>query len=206
MINKNINALDRRSFLKASAWFAVAVSVPAFVSCKEDSCIPEESCQTTADILGPFYKAGAPFREDIVPPNSSGTPLIIEGKVFSSCDKVISNALVEIWNANAEGQYDTSSQYLFRGSFKTAEDGVYRFKTIIPGKYLNGIDFRPSHLHFRITAAGHQELVSQVYFKDDPHIAKDRWASNPKASERILTIGKDANGVDKVNFDIHLTK
>jgi protocatechuate 3,4-dioxygenase beta subunit len=203
------NEINRRGFLKASALFAVVVSVPAFVACKDDtdaSDLNQGNCKTTEDILGPYYKAGAPFREDIRPDDSSGTPLIIEGKVFTNCDVALADAIVEIWNANAEGAYDTSNQYLFRGIYKTAADGAYRFKTIIPGKYLNGNYYRPSHIHFRITAPGQQELVSQVYFKDDPDIARDSWASNPKARERILNMEKDANGVDKVIFDIYLTK
>ena len=205
----NKKTINRRGFIKTSALFAIAVSAPVFVSCKDDSgTLPpaEEACKTTDDILGPFYKAGAPFREDIAPENSSGTPLLIEGKVFSGCDLLLENALVEIWNADAEGQYDTSSQYLFRGQYETTSEGLYRFRSIIPGKYLNGAIYRPSHLHFRITAPGHQELVSQIYFKDDPHIPTDRWARDPKTKERILPIEKDANGVDKVKFDIYLTK
>lgn len=201
--------INRRGFIKTSALFAIAVSAPVFVACKDDSgTLPpaEEACKTTDDILGPFYKAGAPVREDIAPESSSGTPLLIEGKVFGSCDLLLENALVEIWNANDEGQYDTSNQYLFRGQYKTTADGGYRFRSIIPGKYLNGAIYRPSHLHFRITAPDHQELVSQIYFKDDSHIPTDRWARDPKAKERILPIEKDANGVDKVKFDIYLTK
>ena len=214
MIKKKMKmkSQNRRYFLKTSALFAMAVSVPAFYSCKKaQSPNPKDKeggdCPTTTeDILGPFYKAGAPIRENIVPPNSTGLPLFIAGKVFSDCDTVIPNALVEIWNANEEGAYDTSDAYHFRGAFKTAADGVYRFETIIPGRYLNGREYRPSHIHFRITAPGHRELVSQVYFQDDPFIASDPWASRENARERILAVEKDENGVDKVNFDIFLGK
>ena len=203
---------NRRHFLKTSALFAMAVSVPAFYSCKEEqSPNPKDKeagdCPTTTeDILGPFYKAGAPIRENIVPENSQGVPLIIAGKVFSDCDTPLRNALVEIWNANEEGAYDTSNAYLYRGANETAADGVYRFETIIPGRYLNGREFRPSHIHFRITAPGYRELVSQVYFQDDPFIESDPWASKELAKERILAVEKDENGVDKVKFDIYLAK
>lgn len=207
MKNKN-----RRHFIKTSALFAMAISVPGLGACKEDQppqpreenstdCTP-----TTEDILGPFYKAGAPFRENIVPENSSGTPLVISGKVFSDCDTPLQNALVEIWNANEEGAYDTSEAYHFRGSYKTGTEGVYRFETIVPGRYLNGRNYRPSHIHFKISAPGHRDLVSQVYFQDDPFIASDPWAGSEKAKERILAVEKGENGVDKVNFDIFLGK
>jgi protocatechuate 3,4-dioxygenase beta subunit len=182
--------------------------MPGFNACKgkEPDIIPDENdCVTTEDILGPFYKAGAPFRENVVPLDSNmGAPLVIEGKVFAECNTVLNNAIVEIWNADDEGTYDTSEEFRFRGRYKTGADGVYRFKTIVPGRYLNGGTFRPSHIHFRITASGYQELVSQIYFKDDPFIESDPWAGSPKASERILTIGNDANGTDTVNFNIYL--
>lgn len=203
------DTLERRDFIRITALFAVAVSVPVVLSCKDDgSTLPsaEAGCKTTDDILGPFYKAGAPFREDIVPEGSAGTPLVIAGRVFSGCDQPLQEATVEIWNANAEGAYDTTSQYLFRGQFSTGAGGDYRFRTIIPGRYLNGGTFRPSHLHFRITAPGHQELVSQIYFKDDPYIAGDPWAADPRAKERILPVQPDANGTDSVTFDIYLAE
>lgn len=207
MNSKHQKNFNRRHFLKSSALFAMAVSVPGLYACKDDG--PQavvSGCQTTADILGPFYKAGAPFRENIVPENSLGVRLLMEGTVFSNCDTPLQDALVEIWNADEEGDYDTSDAYLFRGSYKTDTDGVYRFETIIPGRYLNGNTYRPSHIHVRISAPGHRELVSQVYFQDDPFIASDPWASDPKAEERILAVEKDENDVDKVKFDIFLGK
>jgi catechol 1,2-dioxygenase len=196
----------RRKFIRNSSLFAVAISIPGLVSCKEDGS--EEpgtnNCSTTDDILGPFYKPGAPFREDITPSGATGAPLIVQGQVFSACDTILKDALVEIWNANDNGEYDTTQEFNFRGSYQTGADGNYRFRTIIPGRYLNGGTFRPSHIHFRITASGHGELVSQIYFRDDPFIQDDPWAGSSKASKRILTIGQDTNGADTVNFNIYL--
>lgn len=201
------NDIDRRGFIKKSAVFAMAVSMPSFVSCKDDNddtpAIKE--CNTTADILGPFYKPGAPFREEIIPPENMGAPLIVQGKVFGDCNNSVKDALVEIWNANEAGEYDNAA-FKFRGQHRTAHEGEYRFKTIIPGRYLNGNTYRPSHVHFRITAPGFQELVSQIYFKDDPFIPGDPWAGDPNASARILTVTSDENGTDTVTFDIYLVR
>lgn len=200
-----IKIIGRRDFIKTSSLFAVAVSIPIFSQCNGDE-IESEDCQTTADILGPFYKAGAPVGENIIPVGVETPPLIISGKVFSHCETLLSDAIVEIWNADAEGAYDTSEQFLFRGKYQTILDGAYQFKTIIPGRYLNGSNFRPSHIHFRITAPGHRELVSQIYFKDDPFIEADPWANAAGAKERILVIGKDENDIDTITFDIHLAR
>ena len=207
------NDIDRREFVSKTARIAVAISMPVFVSCKDDNNnAPEpvtppkkEDCNTTVDILGPFYKPDAPFREDIIPPENTALPLIVQGKVFGDCETALKDAVAEIWNANAEGEYDNTT-FKFRGRYKTGQDGSYRFKTIVPGRYLNGAEYRPSHIHFQITAPGYQVLVSQIYFKDDPFIASDPWASDPKASERILTIESDNSGIDMVTFDIYLIR
>jgi len=207
MAKPKSNNINRRDFIKTSSLFAVAVSIPGFSGCKDDEGIDTtDDCQTTADILGPYYKAGAPLGENIIPAGDQTPPLVIEGKVFSDCNDLLADAVVEIWNADADGAYDSSELFLFRGKYNTQAEGAYRFITIIPGRYLNGSTYRPSHIHFRITAPGHRELVSQIYFKEDPFIDTDPWASDSKAKERILTIEKDVNGVDTLTFDIHLIK
>jgi catechol 1,2-dioxygenase len=199
------NDVNRRNFLKKTMLVAVAVSVSGLKSCKEEDSINSiDNCATTKDILGPFYKGGAPFREDIIPSENTGAPLLLHGRVSGGCSTIIDGAIVEIWNANTEGVYDTSDAYKFRGRFKTESDGQYRFKTIIPGRYLNGGTFRPSHIHFRITALGYEELVSQIYFKDDPFISQDPWAGTSNAVERILTVSEGENGIDTITFDIYL--
>jgi catechol 1,2-dioxygenase len=200
--------IDRREFISKTGMIAVAISVPGFVSCADDrpDNVLKKDCNTTADILGPFYKPDAPFREDIVPSGTAEAPLMIQGKVFGDCDTELKGAVVEIWNADAEGKYDDSNAFRFRGRHKTDEDGIYRFRTIIPGRYLNGGTYRPSHFHFRITAPGYGELVSQIYFKDDPFIAKDPWAGDPAAAERILALGKDENDTDTITFDVYIKR
>jgi catechol 1,2-dioxygenase len=204
MKNLSGKPLPRRRFIKQATICAVAVTLPRLSACSEEVPGVDGRCKTTADILGPFYKADAPFHEDIIPGGNTSVPLIVEGKVFSHCDKALQNAVVEIWNADEAGAYDMSAAFRFRGRYKTPAGGAYRFKTIIPGRYLNGNAFRPSHIHFRITAPGHETLVSQIYFKDDPFIADDPWAGSPGASERILPFTKDANGMDSVTFNIYL--
>ncbi len=194
---------NRRDFFKRSSLLVVAVSMPLLDSC-DDEKTNSVTCNTTSDILGPYYKAGSPFQENIVPDGSAIPILQIEGKIISECASPIKDSIIEIWNADENGAYDSSNTFAFRGSYRTLDDGFYKFKTIIPGRYLNGNLYRPSHIHLRITAANHRELVSQVYFKDDPFIETDPWASSLEASQRILTLTKDAGGVDTITFDISL--
>ncbi len=205
---KIVKELSRRQFIKNSALYAVSVYAFGFVSCNKENGITTATadCKTTSDILGPFYRANAPFRSDLTFPNQKGTNLIIKGRVYNQdCETLLNDAIVDIWQASDEGQYDNASEdFLHRGRLKTEEDGDYQFKTIIPGRYLNGDTFRPSHVHFRVTAEQHQELISQIYFKDDPYIESDPWASDPEAKMRILPMEKNEAGIQTVTFDIHL--
>jgi catechol 1,2-dioxygenase len=200
------NDLKRREFLKSASLMVMAISMPVIGCSSKDDIGPLNNCETTADILGPYYKAGSPIRQLIIPENNGTPPLVITGKVFSGCEQVLENAIVEIWNADENGDYDLSETFFFRGSNKTGSDGTYKFTTIVPGRYLNGATYRPSHIHFRITAPDHQELVSQIYFAEDPFIDDDPWASDPKAQERILVMQKGEDDTDTVNFDIYLNR
>ena len=55
----------------------------------------------------------------------------------------------------------------------SGSDGSYSFKTIIPGHYLNGSQYRPAHIHVTVTAAGHKSLTTQLYFEGDPYNSID---------------------------------
>jgi catechol 1,2-dioxygenase len=165
-------------------------------------------CDTTNDILGPFYRPDAPIRSDLTYDGLKGNIIILKGSVFKSdCITPLKNALVEIWHCNTEGEYDNESKdFKQRASLKTNENGEYSFKTILPGKYLNGELYRPSHIHYRVTKKNSKELISQIYFKGDPHITKDPWASNEKAKQRVLQITpEDISGKLTINFDIYLS-
>jgi catechol 1,2-dioxygenase len=216
-----ISMQNRREFLISAGLTAISLSVFGCVVPKtgngSESDVATEStpdaqtfkgdCTTTDDILGPFYRQGAPMRGDLVMENHGEAPVIeVSGVVFTDdCTSPISNVSVEIWQANEEGDYDNkSSEYRYRGSAVTDANGRYTFKTIVPGRYMNGNQYRPSHIHFRVTDSGHQELVSQLYFKEDPYIANDPWASQNKAKERICAIEENAEGYSKVNFNIYL--
>jgi catechol 1,2-dioxygenase len=198
--------MERRKFLITSTLTAVGLSAIGAVL-KNESGAFKGDCDTTNDILGPFYREDAPLREDMTYDDLEGNRIQIKGRVFQpDCTTPIKDALVEIWHCNIEGEYDNDSdEFRQRAGWKSDEIGAYSFKTIMPGKYLNGKLYRPAHIHFRVQADGYKELVSQIYFSGDPHITKDPWASQGKAKERILPIiPEDTNGNMVINFDIYL--
>lgn len=200
--------MDRKKFLVTAGLGAFSIS-----ACASAIRVPQGEgegeligeCATTNDILGPFYRANAPERADLTFEGLTGSVVEVKGRVLApDCISPVENALVEIWHCNTEGEYDNdSSDYLHRGVQTTSKTGEYSFKTILPGKYLNGKLYRPAHIHFRITSPTSSELVSQLYFMGDPHITKDPWASQDKAVDRIRPVVlEDVKGNLVVNLDI----
>jgi catechol 1,2-dioxygenase len=170
--------------------------------------------------MGPFYRFGAPFRSRLADANEPGDRLMLTGTVFSAdCQTPIPGALIEVWQANQAGLYDTNtpgnftqaSKFHLRGMLYTDEMGRYEIETIVPGRYpvppnLPGLEqyaglTRPAHIHFRVMDSLHVPLTTQLYFKDDPFIADDPWASQKQTlAIDLKQEGKLRHGV----FDIVL--
>ena len=196
--------MKRRKFIQDSSLLALSIGV--FGKIKWDGEKYVGTDPTTTDILGPFYRPGAPFRTDLIQPGTKGETLHFSGTVFGKDGKALKNALVEIWHCDENGVYDnTSDAYVYRSSFKTGADGKYNFKSIYPVPYaVNATLTRPAHIHMRISAAGVQDLVTQVYFKGDKHIAEDISAKDPSALNRILEMTKNTKNEKVVKFDVYL--
>src|SRR5262249_34402675 len=96
--------LPRRMALQAIASLLGCAAVPNAVAAAAKSCK-----LTEGDIIGPYYRFGAPFQTKLAGPDEPGERLAISGKVYTSdCRGRLPNALVEVWQANQSGQYDTS--------------------------------------------------------------------------------------------------
>jgi len=198
--------MNRKKFLLLSSLSALSLSTFGSLIKLSDGTYKGD-CATTQDILGPFYRPDAPLRSDLRVSGMKGTPIQIGGTVYQEdCVTPLENANVEIWHCDTSGRYDNSSgAYFYRARLLTDQSGQYSFTTILPGKYLNEGQLRPAHIHFRVTSENSRELVSQVYFKNDPQIKDDPWASLKKASLRILDPVEDQEeGGLKVNFDIYM--
>ena len=198
--------MDRKKFIIASSLTAFGLTTFGSVAKMSNGDFTGD-CDTTNDILGPFYRPDSPVRADLTYKGLVGARIILKGKVLKSdCVTPHNGAMVEIWHCNSEGEYDNETEdFKQRARLMTNEKGEYSFLTILPGKYLDEELYRPSHIHYRVTGKNSKELISQIYFKGDPHIEKDPWASKEKAKLRILQITpEDTKGNLAINFDIYL--
>ena len=194
--------MKRRDFLKDST--LTAFSIAAFGSIHWNGKSFEANNETSSDILGPYYRPGSPMRSNLIPAGSTGTEMHLNGTIFAKDGKTpLPNVLIESWQCDEHEHYDNvSDDYAFRGAVKTGKDGKYAFKTIVPVPYKDGADWRPAHIHLRISSKGHQDLITQIYFKGDEHIAKDASANSPQSVNRILEIKKNAQNKHAVQFDV----
>ena len=205
----------RRFLLGGAALLGSAVMPNAFAG--------NNTCRSTEqDIIGPFYRFGAPFETKLAGADESGDRLIVSGTVFSTdCRTPVPNALIEVWQANALGLYDTRTPgnfternaFRLRGMMLTDSQGRYEFETVMPGRYpvppgLPGLEkyaglTRPAHIHFRVAEPLHIPLTTQLYFQGDPYIADDPFASHKSS----LAIGLKGDGkVQRGTFDIVLAR
>jgi catechol 1,2-dioxygenase len=143
-------------------------------------------CVRTADnICGPFYRAGAPFRETRpCLPSEPGVPLTLAGRVtgLPACVP-LPDAILDVWHASAKGFYSNMLRlgraanpqtFRLRGRFRTNAAGQYIIETILPGDYPWPL-VRARHIHCIVTCPHYATLTTQIFFKGDKRLASDPW-------------------------------
>lgn len=164
-------------------------------------------CETTSDILGPFYRPGSPVRNTLLIDGDAGKRIELRGIVrHQDCKTPYANAKVELWHCDANGVYDNSSDdFRYRGTTFTNSNGEYDFQTILPVPYEVGDGtIRPAHFHMMISAEEYQPLVTQLYFSGDEHIQSDPWAAS--AQRRVLNVEELADNSARVYFPVNMAR
>lgn len=198
--------MQRRTFIKNSAFSAIALSTTGFIRFNGDRYVGD--CETTTDILGPFYRPNSPERNNLVVAGKPGDKVILRGIVRQNdCKTPFKKAKIELWHCSADGVYDNESDaFLYRGTAYSDENGKYEFTTQLPVPYPVGQGIiRPAHFHLMISAPGYPVFVTQLYFNGDPHLEKDLYSASEKAVSRILPV-QTLHESKQVIFDVNLGK
>ncbi|MEK7727573.1 MAG: twin-arginine translocation signal domain-containing protein [candidate division KSB1 bacterium] len=165
---------------------------------------------TAQNPLGPFYRAGAPFRAKVTPPFEPGTALLVSGRVWAyDTKKPLAGAVLDVWHVDHTGVYSSGDPDAKRG-FKnrarliTSETGYYEFEAIHPIAYQPNSDFwRSPHIHYKITHPGYKTLVTELFFEgDDKHDVDPMF----QAGLMMKIVQQQANGhtYESTIFDIVL--
>ena len=149
---------------------------------------------TTANLMGPFWRRGAPATPNggsIVRSPTPGDPVFVTAWVRDAAGVPVEGAEVDVWQASGEGYYENQdplqADMNLRGRFTTDGEGGIRFRTVKPSGYPIPVDgpvgaliraqgrhnLRPAHIHFLIHKAGYKAQFSQLYSADDPHLETD---------------------------------
>lgn len=123
---------------------------------------------TSTEVLGPFFRKGAPSNTTLRISGEPGFPLRVSGRVVNTRGQKVHGATVDMWQADHAGLYDVQG-YRYRTKILVDATG-YAIETILPGHY----DDRPAqHIHYMISAPGHKTLITQAYFATDPFFDGD---------------------------------
>ena len=126
--------------------------------------VPVCSALTEPQTEGPYYTSDTPEKHSLLEEGMAGTRLILVGYVLDQNCQPLSNAWLDFWQADANGQYDNVG-YRLRGHQFTDELGRYYLETVLPGLYSS----RPiEHIHVKVRPEGGAEITSQLYFPDQP--------------------------------------
>jgi hydroxyquinol 1,2-dioxygenase len=149
---------------------------------------------TESTVFGPFHRPGAPelpMGGNIAPRDTKGVPTTLSGRVLDTAGNPVEGALLDVWQANSEGFYDSqlpdSDKLHMRGRFKTGKDGRYLIKTTRPVHYpiptdgpvgqmlaaTNRHPNRPAHTHFVVSAPGYEPVTTHIFDSIDPYLKSD---------------------------------
>jgi hydroxyquinol 1,2-dioxygenase len=130
---------------------------------------------TESTVFGPFHRLGAPdlpMGGNIAHRDHTGTPALVSGRVLDLDGKPVANALLDVWQTQSNGLYDSQDANLdglhMRGRFRSDAEGRYLIRTVLPVNYpipsdgpvgamlkaTGGHPWRPAHIHFVVSAEG----------------------------------------------------
>jgi protocatechuate 3,4-dioxygenase alpha subunit len=132
-----------------------------------------------------------------------GEPIDIIGRVLDGAGAIVSDALIEIWQADAEGRY--GGDFVGFGRAPTDEAGVFHFRTIRPGPVPGpGNTLQAPHIAVGVLGRGLlKRLVTRLYFSDSPQNETDPILDLVPAGRRSTLIAQRDGTVWR--FDIVLS-
>jgi protocatechuate 3,4-dioxygenase alpha subunit len=186
---------------------------------------------TSSQTVGPYLHIGLDWlvTDDLVGPGTTGTPIVIEGRVTDADGKPVDDGLIEIWQANAHGRYahpedtrDLPLEHGFKGFGRVPTDaaGRFRFRTVKPGPVpasgmasrgagseatsLAALPMQAPHISVTIFMRGMlKQLSTRIYFPDEPANASDAVLQSVPRERRDTLIAKPV-GDATLRFDVVL--
>jgi protocatechuate 3,4-dioxygenase alpha subunit len=161
---------------------------------------------TPSQTVGPFFSIGLPWPDGpfVVGADAPGA-FTISGTVFDGEGAPIPDAVVETWQAGADGRFGERDGFRGFARAATAEDGTFAIRTIKPAPVPSpdGATQAP-HLAVSLFARGLlHRTVTRIYFADEEaaNAADPTLARVPAARRGTLLAHPVPDGY---RFDLHL--
>jgi protocatechuate 3,4-dioxygenase beta subunit len=187
-----ICSADRQEFILLSDTLGLSTAVNLLHD-RRSAAATDAHLATESSLLGPFFRERAPQLPlgASIARHSSGPEIQLYGHVTDAEGRPLANVQVQVWQTDADGAYDLQvhglEQMDMRGVFHTDDEGRYYLRSLRPASYPLPHDgpvrrlldaqqrhgMRPAHVHFLLTAEGHDELVTALYLAGDPYLASD---------------------------------
>lgn len=158
---------------------------------------------TASQTVGPYFHLGLTKLNcnNLAGPEITGERVTIQGRVLDGDGKPVNDAMIEVWQADAQGKYahpeDTQDRPLepgFKGFGRvpTDDNGAFRFTTIKPGRVPGpGGSSQAPHLVVGIFMRGLlKHLVTRIYFPNEPSNAEDSILKLVSPERRSTLIAK----------------
>jgi protocatechuate 3,4-dioxygenase, alpha subunit len=171
--------------------------------------------QTASQTVGPYFRIGlihGGIQNDLTDEETIGERIKIKGVVFDGDDEPINDAMVEIWQPDANGIFNHPADPNFEqvdpnfsgfGRAETRHAGAYEFKTIKPGAR----EGQAPYINVHVFARGMLiHAMTRIYFEDDPANGDDDVLQSVSPERRHTLIAGRENGEDQstYHFDIHM--
>jgi protocatechuate 3,4-dioxygenase alpha subunit len=173
---------------------------------------------TPSQTIGPYLRIGftALAVDVIAPAQAPGEHLAIEGHVVDGEGKPVNDAVLEIWQADADGRYahaEDLGKPARRGEFRgfarvlTNAEGAFRFTTVKPGPVPGPRGaMQAPHLVVTVFMRGQlKQLLTRIYFPDEPANAGDPILGLVPAERRATLVGRRSpQGKATLQWNLHL--
>jgi len=172
---------------------------------------------TPSQTVGPFFHKALLHDGggDLTASGASGERIVLEGRILDGDGAPVTDAMVEIWQANGAGRYDHPSdpqvnpidpRFHGFGRVGTDGDGCFRFRTIKPGPVREHGDFTQApHISVMIFARGLlRHLATRIYFPGEPLNETDPVLCAVPPSRRATLIARAAKSAAEAHYRLDI--
>jgi protocatechuate 3,4-dioxygenase alpha subunit len=153
---------------------------------------------TPSQTVGPYLSIGLPWPDgpEVVPEGTEGR-IRLHGKVYDGEGAAIPDALIETWQADADGKFGAD----FRGFGRcpTDDDGAWEIFTVKPGALGDG---QAKHIDVNVLARGMlNRVVTRIYFADEDNTGDPVLQTVPEERRDTLIAQPHEDGY---RFDVYV--